>query len=502
MVPIVPESPPSREGAERAKTWRVRFEPPVTFRSLLHYGPPLLGYGVAFLLICATAWFRPDLRAGLAHAPFFFFYPSIALVSFLCGGGPGLAAVAVAGLFGRLLLTTPPTFDNWAALAVLGPVSAIGFAHLRQIHQQQLAAARELVRFKFISDHANDWILLLHESGQIRYANLRTCADLGWTEGELVGRPIESLVPEAQRASLRILLENALAGSPKPIEVPFERRDKAMVLVELGFTTVRTKEDRVIYAAARDVRDRKQISERMQEVRHWESLGVLAGGLAHDFNNLLTTIMGYASLAKESVPADHESLLLLDSIISAGEKSADLVRMMLATSGYQSRNREQLQVDQLLDWMLANRPLPPGIRVCRDVQSTSFQCDRRSLDTLLWSLISNAAESYGTAGGVVRVTIRYGIAESRDDASFEEGEAGPGECLGIVIEDSGCGIEPHVLERIFDPFFSTKFTGRGLGLPAVRGIVRAHSGKLSLQTKAGQGTRVEVWLPPTIRSDV
>jgi signal transduction histidine kinase len=102
----------------------------------------------------------------------------------------------------------------------------------------------------------------------------------------------------------------------------------------------------------------------------------------------------------------------------------------------------------------------------------------------------------------VRVTIRYGIARRGEDASFEEGDAGSGECLGIVIEDSGCGMEPKVLERVFDPFFSTKFTGRGLGLPAVRGIVRAHSGKLLLQTKAGLGTRVEVWLPPSTGLDV
>jgi len=240
MVPIVPEFPPSREGADR----------PISFQGLLHYGPPLLGYGLACLLVCATALFRPDVRAALAHAPFFFFYPSIALVSFLCGGGPGLAAVAMVALFGSLFLASPPTVPNWAALVLFGPLSAIGFAHLRQIRHQQLAAARELVRFKFISDHANDWILLLHESGQIRYANQRTCADLGWTERELMGRHIESLVPEAQRPALKTLLQNAQAGSPKPIEMTFERRDKSMALVELGFTTVRTNEDRVIYAAA------------------------------------------------------------------------------------------------------------------------------------------------------------------------------------------------------------------------------------------------------------
>jgi len=246
---------------------------------------------------------------------------------------------------------------------------------------------------------------------------------------------------------------------------------------------------------ARDIGARKQIEQKLREVRHWESLGVLAGGLAHDFNNLLTSILGYATLAKEALPDGHEALPMLDSIVSAGERSAELVRMMLASAGYRPRYNERLDLYQLLDWMLVNRPLPTNVRVSREVESTFFTGDRRSFDTLLWSLISNAAEAYGKNEGVVHVTIRPGAAPLASKAAFEEGDAGPGACLGIIVEDSGCGMGPDVLDRAFDPFFSTKFTGRGLGLPAVRGIVRAYSGKLLVVTAAGQGTRVEVWLP-------
>jgi two-component system, cell cycle sensor histidine kinase and response regulator CckA len=239
----------------------------------------------------------------------------------------------------------------------------------------------------------------------------------------------------------------------------------------------------------------KRIDRKLQEVRHWESLGVLAGGLAHDFNNLLTSILGYTSLAKDALPPGHEALPMLESIASAGEKSADLVRSMLATSGYRPHYTEQLELDKVLDSILKSRALPPNIRIVREVEAPLFSGDRRSIDTLLWSLISNAAESYGTEDGVVRVTIRMGLAPRTPRAMFEEGDAGAGECLGIVVEDQGCGMEADVLARAFDPFFSTKFTGRGLGLPAVRGIVRAFSGKLLLETAAGKGTHVEVWLP-------
>jgi signal transduction histidine kinase len=123
--------------------------------------------------------------------------------------------------------------------------------------------------------------------------------------------------------------------------------------------------------------------------------------------------------------------------------------------------------------------------------------DRRAFETLLWSLIMNAAEAYGEKGGDVRVTIRQGLPSYAAGASFEEGDPDPGECLCLAVEDAGSGMPPEVLERAFDPFYTTKFTGRGLGLPAVRGIVRAHSGKLWLRTEPGKGTRVEVWLPAT-----
>ena len=466
----------------------------------MHYGPPLFGYALSFALIAVTGALRLALMRDQSALPFVLFYPAVAVASFLAGVGPGLMGIVLGALFAFMFFPEALSPASWIALAVVGPLFASGFAHLRYIRDRHRAAARELATFQFIGDHASDWILLLEETGHIRYANRKACADLGWTAPELSARHIESLVPDAQRLVLQTVLETSKSGVTIPIEVIFERRDKTPVSIELGCTAVRTDEDHVIYAVARDIGPRKQMEQKLREVRHWENLGMLAGGLSHDFNNLLTSILGYASLARDSIPAGHEAHPMLDNIVSAGERSADLVRMLLASAGYRPRYNELLDLDQLLDWMLANRPLPPNVRVSRDVESAFFNGDRRSFDSLLWSLISNAAESYGKEPGgqdesVVHVTIRSGVAPLASKATFEEGDPGPGACLGVVVEDRGCGMSPALLDRAFDPFFSTKFTGRGLGLPAVRGIVRAYSGKLLVQTAAGQGTRVEVWLP-------
>jgi PAS domain S-box-containing protein len=489
MVPVVLKSP----GGDHGKG------APEVLSARLHYGSPIFGYVLSVALISVSGVVRLALmERGYLLYPFVFFYPAIAASSFLGGVGPGLAATLFGAVFAFLAFPNATAPENWIALAVLGPLSVQGFAHLRHIVERNRTIARELANFKFISDHAGDWILLLDESGHIQYVNLRASADLGWSDRELIGRHIESLVPEAQRPVLSAALEKARSGAGKPIELAFERRDKSQVLVELGCAAVKTGEDQVIHAAARDIGERKQIEKKLQEIRHWESLGALAGGMAHDFNNLLTSILGNASLARSILPPRHETAPFLDGVISSAERSSDLVLMLLATAGYRPRYNEQLRLDQLLDWTLANRPLPPGVRVVAEAASTTFPGDRRAFETLLWSLISNAAEAYGEKEGEIRISIRFGPAPPGGGVSFEEGDPGPGQCLGIVVEDHGSGMSPEVLDRAFDPFFSTRFTGRGLGLPAVRGIVRAYSGKLLLETAAGRGTRVEIWLPVSI----
>src|ERR1019366_3413334 len=289
------------------------------------------------------------------------------------------------------------------------------------------AVARELEKFKFIGDHASDWILLLTAEGNIRYVNIKAAQDLGWTDQELQGRHIETLVRETQQPVVRRALEMARAGLAKPLELEFERRDRTLALMELGCTAVSTREEQVIYAAARDISERRQIEKKLQEIRHWESLGALSAGLAHDFNNLLTSILGNASLARNVLDYDAEAAPMLDGIISAAERSSDLVLTLLATAGYRSRYSERLRIDQLLDWTLARQGLPRNIRVAREAEATTIMGDRRSFETLLWSLISNAAEAYGDKAGEVSVTIKSAHAPSSHNSSFEEGDAGSGD---------------------------------------------------------------------------
>jgi PAS domain S-box-containing protein len=468
----------------------------VIFRSRLHYGPPLFGYALSFALIAVSGFGRVALmRSGETAGPFVLFYPAIAAAAFLGGTGPGFAAITGGAFFSYAFFPTFPGLQSWVVLSVLGPVMAIAFGHLREIREKSAAIAEESARLRLISDQVSDWIFLVRESGEIEYANLTACRELGYAVEELSGRQFADCAAPPCRSDLRALLTRSLNSVVAPAEITFERRDGSTVLVEAGCTAVRTSSGAVIHIAARDITERKEIDRKLREARQWESLGVLAGGMAHDFNNLLTSILGNASLARESLPSGHPVAALLQSIEEAGNRSAELIRMMLATSGYRSRYNSRLALREILVRVLQERPVPPDIHVSMSIEADEFEGDRASMETLLRSLISNAAESYREGKGDVRVVIRSGPAPELPRGSFEEGETPSGECLGIIVEDQGSGMEADVLERAFDPFYTTRFTGRGLGLPAVRGIVRSHFGKLWLSTAPGRGTRVEVWLP-------
>jgi PAS domain S-box-containing protein len=381
-------------------------------------------------------------------------------------------------------------------LAVLGPSVVLSLSRLKRLRDRSRALSEESRRLRFVIDHVSDWIFLTDEEGVIQYANRTAGTQLGMPPDRLVGARLQDLAAEAQRGAVQDLLARCRTQSAPPAEILFNREEHGSVAVEIGCTAISAGDAFVIHVAGRDVAERKAVERKLAEARQWEGMRVLAGGVAHDFNNLLTSIMGNASLARASLPDFHPVAGLLESIEGAGERSAELVRMMLASAGYKSRGREAVRLDRVFGKLLAERPLPASVVLKTDAD-VEIESDGRAAETLLWSLVLNAAESYGESEGEVFVSISALTEAATPDggADFDEGQMPQGPSVQIVVRDSGCGMTPEVLERAFDPFFTTKFTGRGLGLPAVRGIVRAHGGKLRLRTKLFAGTIVEVWLP-------
>ena len=241
-----------------------------------------------------------------------------------------------------------------------------------------------------------------------------------------------------------------------------------------------------------DVTDRKRAEEHLLQSQKLEGLGLLAGGVAHDFNNLLVGVLGNASLARSMLPANHEAAELMEGVVRSAEQAADLTRQMLAYSGKGRFVMEPVNLSRFIPEIqgLVQPSIDKRIELVFDLEPNLplVEADRGQLQQVFMNLVLNAAEAIGPANG------RISIATSATEVQ-ESQDVSPGSYVALKVSDTGCGMDEATRVRIFDPFFSTKFTGRGLGLAAVAGIVRGHKGGISVTSAPGQGSSFTVLFP-------
>ncbi len=246
--------------------------------------------------------------------------------------------------------------------------------------------------------------------------------------------------------------------------------------------------------------NRIKLEAQIQHVQKLESLGVLAGGIAHDFNNLLMVILGNADLARRTLAPASPGQVFLQDIETASRRAADLCCQMLAYSGKGRFVVQTLDLNQLVEEM--TRMLEVSIskkavlKYNYAANLPAIEADATQVRQVLMNLITNASEAIGDQSGIISITTGVMKCE-RDylsDTFLDEGLL-DGLYVFIEIADTGCGMTPEVRKRLFDPFFSTKFTGRGLGMAAVLGIVRGHKGTVKIYTEVDKGTTVKVLFP-------
>src|SRR4051812_47912288 len=262
---------------------------------------------------------------------------------------------------------------------------------------------------------------------------------------------------------------------------------------------------RLVPAVSRELREsavrteRRNLEEQLRHAQKLESLGLLAGGVAHDFNNLLTGILGNASLVLEVVNPDQEVRGMLQDIIRASERAADLTRQLLAYAGKGKFVIEPVNVSSLvrdISELLRAVPRTVDISLHLHPDLPLIEGDASQIQQLVMNLILNAVEATGERPGVVRVTtsVRQ-VAPGDRVGHFRPDPPQPGAYVSIEVMDDGCGMSEIIKTQIFDPFFTTKFTGRGLGLAAALGIVRGHKGCIGVESAEGSGSSFTVLLP-------
>ena len=381
--------------------------------------------------------------------------------------------------------------------------------------------------------------LLLEAERVARLGSWSACPELGtcdWSDElwHMLGAVPHSLKPSLDalvahvhpddRPRLRTVLDratrgadgsrSAVAAAPTRLDVRIVDEGGQLRVCELRIDVMQRgrRDPLVLHGALLDVTEqradeaeRRALDARLLETQRLESVGVLAGGIAHDFNNLLTSIVGNADLLQSALPVGGDERVLVDEVLLAARRSADLTRQLLAYAGHAAFVVRPLDLAALAGEVgaLLRTAMPAGATLRMDLGDEPVHVvgDRAQLTQVLMNLVTNAADALPEDGGVVAVRVRE-VTLSLEEATTiamrsVPGSAAPpvGPCVRVEVTDTGVGMTDEVRSRMFEPFFSTKVTGRGLGLAATLGILRAHRAAVEVASAPGRGTTVRTWIP-------
>ena len=246
--------------------------------------------------------------------------------------------------------------------------------------------------------------------------------------------------------------------------------------------------------------ERRKLELEMQKAQKLESLGLMAGGVAHDFNNLLLSILGNSSLLLHELSPGTKAYERAGQIKQTAERAAELTNQLLTFSGRRQFSAQTVRSNEIITEMMTmlHPVLSPKARVSLNLGEDlpPLRADATQLRQVLMNLIKNASDALEGKEGEITVTSSEIFLSRAEISNFELAEnLKEGRYVAIDISDTGCGMSKETVSKIFEPFFSTKFTGRGLGLAAVHGILRGHGGGIRIKSELGKGTTFQVLFP-------
>ncbi len=390
---------------------------------------------------------------------------------------------------------------------------------LEELVEERTKALRESREYlQAVLDSATDAIVVEDPvSGQILDVNRRMCEMYGYTYDEALRTPIGNLsqgsTPYSQSEALA-WHEKVRKFGPQTFEWLAKRKNGELFWVEVSirFTMIGTSERIVV--TVHEITERKQaeaekakLEEQNRQLQKTESLDRMAGAIAHRFNNQLQVVMGYLEMVIGNMSPDDSRSVKLITALQATQKASDVSGLLLAYIGQKVTKFELLDLSDICRKSLPNLQTRKPKNVTMEVDFPSpgpvISADEKQIQQLLSNLVVNACEAIGEMAGSVRVIVR--MVSASDIPSARRFPVGwrPREqqyaCLEVT--DSGCGIQEKDVEKIFDPFFSTKFTGRGLGLSVVLGIVRAHDLVVTAESRIDIGSVFKVFFPLLVQTE-
>lgn len=404
-----------------------------------------------------------------------------------------------------------PILLHSGILSLLGMALGLLFFHRLPFNAlikagRMLQDANEFL-FK-VMEGSRSSLIVLDLDGTIRMCNKRFQDLTGYPGEELMGRSFIELFTGDSREQVEAELHKVSSGNNQ--NATFEsvlsvRNGNILSLDCAAETLVREGTISGLIISLDDITERKRAAEEkriyemnLQQTQKLESLGVLAGGVAHDFNNILAIIMGNCYLAKEH-PGDF--LTKVSQIETAVDRAALLCRQMMTYAGKTQLIHTQINFSALVEEvvMMLKSTSPKNVNIFFDssAEIPFIMGDVGQISQLILNLTINASEAIGVEQGEIRVSlVKASVSAEQTDFRDHLGKIiPPGLYVRLEVTDNGCGMDEETKQRIFEPFYSTKFAGRGLGMSAVLGIVAAHKGAVQISSHTGRGTTFKVYLP-------
>jgi PAS domain S-box-containing protein len=398
--------------------------------------------------------------------------------------------------YGEVSIT--PIFDEHGACTNL--VGSVHDVTERRLAEQRVEAQAALL------DKARDAIVVRALDASVEYWNRGAERLYGWSSEEALGKSILELVyretPAFEQAQRQLLKEGQWSGEL----VQYDKAGRRLV-VESSWTLIPGEAPRTgsVLVINSDVTEKKSLEAQVFHTQRLDSLGFLAGGVAHDFNNILAAIIANAEIAQDTLGEHPLACEALSEIEQAARRGAGLARQLLTFSRREQSSRQPTELAPLVAEALSllRATLPPTTRIETHVEPKipSILADPTQIHQVVMNLCGNAAHAMGERKGTVRVYIQRVLLDR--PLEVRSGLLRPGSYARLVVSDEGKGMDEATLERIFDPFFTSKPAGEGtgLGLSVVHGIVRNHEGGITVTSSPGSGAEFSIYFPAAPAGD-